>query len=240
MESTNTLIVGAGEIGSSLYEILTHFYPVWMTDILPEKSKMDGCPKKIDVMHVCIRYSENFFNIISEYIHVYNPDYMDICTTVPVGTTEKISPDACHSTTRGLHPHLVTGLKTIPKHIGGGEAESFRQYFYKAGIPSIAHPKSRTTELLHILNNAHYGVNLMFADDAAKLCREYGVDFFDYLKYTESNNDGYLALGHKTKVRPILTPPGGRIGGHCVNMSAGLIPEEKRPPLIDRLAKYNN
>ena len=78
----------------------------------------------------------------------------------------------------------------------------------------------------------------MFADEAAKLCRYYGVDYYDYMKYTESNNDGYIALGHKTKVRSILTPPNGKIGGHCVNMSAGLIPKEVRPKMINELADY--
>ena len=79
----------------------------------------------------------------------------------------------------------------------------------------------------------------MFADEADRICRAYGVDYTDYLTYTMTNNAGFSALGHESKVRPVLTPPGGRIGGHCVVPSAHLVAEDKRGPLTAMLAGYN-
>jgi len=237
-----TLIVGMGEIGSSLYKILKTKYPTYGVDVRKELSTVDKkhIPEKIDVLHICIRYSDEFEKITKSYCQKYKPDLLNICTTVPVGTTRLVDPNGCHSTTRGLHPNLEEGLKTITKHIGGPNAVRLKKYFEDAGIPCRAHPIARTTELLHIMNNVHYGVNLMFADEVAKLCRLYGVDYYDWMLYCESNNDGFMRLGQKTKVRPILTPTNGKIGGHCVVSSANLIPEEKRPDLVDRLAKYND
>lgn len=239
----NTLILGNGEIGSSLFDILSAVYPnsVWAEDIIPEKRFMDKCPDKIDILHVCLRYTETYKSTVEEYVKRYKPAIVDICTTSPVGTTESFGkPNFVHSTTRGLHPHLASGLKAIAKHIGGSlsHGRALAAYFNKAGTECILHNRSRTTELLHILNNVHYGINLMFADEAAKLCREYGVDYLDYLSYTQTNNRGYAELGHESKVRPILTPPNGKIGGHCVTMSANLIPPEKRPTLITALSDY--
>lgn len=238
---TSTLIIGMGEIGSSLYRLLSPVYPCWGLDTREELNRMDPgpLPDQVDVVHICIRHDNAFEATVKAYLDRFKPLLVDICTTVPPGTCESIAPSICHSTTRGLHPHLEEGLRTITKHIGGKRSHALATYFRGAGVDCIVHPNSRITELLHILNNAHYGINLMFADEAAKLCREYGVDYYAYMRYCETNNDGYIALGHKTKVRPILTPPHGRIGGHCVNMSAGLIPEERRTPMVDMLAKYN-
>lgn len=235
----NTLIIGMGEIGSSLYKLLSPAYSTWGIDIKQELNTSLPCavPEKIKVMHVCIRYSDDFNFIVKTYIEKYQPEIIDICSTVPVGTTESIDPSACHSTTRGLHPNLVEGLKTITKHVGGDNCLKLSAYFNAIGISTMSHPKAKTTELLHILNNVHYGVNLMFADEAAKLCRHYGVDYFDWMKYGETNNQGYARLGHLTKVRSILMPPGGKIGGHCVVSSAQLL--SKGNMLIDLLANYN-
>lgn len=233
----NTLIVGRGEIGNSLYNILKRVYAVWCEDIKPELRIMDGIPKEIQIIHVCVRYTDQFKATIETYQKLYPDAKFNVCTTVPVGTVEKFGPNFVHSTTRGLHPHLELGLQTITKHIGGPYSMGFKNYFEAAGIPCHIHALSRTTELLHILNNCHYGANILFAEEASRLCREYGVDFYDYLKYTETNNDGYMAMGMKTKVRTIATPPQGKIGGHCLTMSANLIPKELRGTLIGKLAE---
>lgn len=236
----NSLIVGRGEIGNSLYEILKERCSVWCDDLKPELRIMDGCPDKINVIHICIQYSEKFIDIVN-YYYKYGPNIINVCSTVPPGTTESISLyNGCHSTSRGLHPNLTEGLKTITKHIGGPKAKELADYFEEAGIPCETHGLAKTTELLHILNNVHYGINAMIAQEFNQLCRSYGVDYYNYMRYTETNNEGYLKLDNRSKVRPILTPPGKKIGGHCLVMSANLIPENKRGDLINKLAHYND
>lgn len=238
---TRTIIIGMGEIGTSLFNIFKGYYPVEGVDIVKEKNMRSGSQpmKDCDVMHICVRYDDDFIVNMKQYIHKYKPTVVDVCTTVPPGTTESLYSMACHSTTRGLHPHLETGLRSIRKHIGGPYAEALSNYFSFLGIPCETHERAITTELLHILNNVHYGINLAFSDEASRLCRRYGVDFYDYLKYTEDNNRGYMKLGHPTKVRPILTPPGGKIGGHCVVASANLIPDENMGDLFRIISRYN-
>lgn len=237
-----SLIIGRGEVGNSLFEVLKGTYPIWCDDIRKPLRSMDKCPTTVDVLHVCTRYGADFIPNVQGWIKKYHPRIVNICTTLPPAAMDELESSGsgiCHSTTRGLHPNLSESLRVIPKHIGGAMAGELAQYFQAVGIQCVTHPRARTTALLHILNNVHYGVNLIFADEAARLCRKYGVDYFDYMLYTKSNNDGYADLGHPTKVRPILTPPGGRIGGHCVAHSATLIPEEDRPELFSHVASYN-
>jgi len=240
-EKLTSLVVGMGEVGKSLFTVLAGHYDIWAIDLDPKLSFTDEAPETFDVMHICIRYDESFEKACKAYVEKYKPTYINVCTTAPVGTTEAVfGPVAVHSTTRGLHPNLSEGLRKIPKHVGGGLSTFFKSYFELAGIQCVTHQKSKTTELLHILNNCHYGINLMFANEAAELCREYGVDYADWMRYGQTNNEGYIALGHPSKVRPVLTPPGEKIGGHCVTMSAGLIPQQKRTDMIFNLAKYND
>lgn len=238
----STLIIGRGEVGNSLYNVLSPVYPTWCDDIRPHLRLMKDQPASFDVIHVCTRHGADFIANVKAWVKKYKPRIVNICTTVPVETMdelEAIGSIFCHSTTRGLHPNLSESIRVIPKHIGGRMAVPLSIYFNGAGVPTRTHERARTTALLHILNNVHYGVNLVFADEAAQLCRQYNVDYFDYMTYTQTNNIGYQQLGHSTKVRPILTPPSGKIGGHCITHSAALIPEENRPEIFNIVASYN-
>ena len=242
-----SIILGyKGEVGGALYEVLSKIHQVYGVEAdgqvdrscTADTSTLE--PEDIDLMHVCLRHSHDFLDIVRGYIVRFQPRIVDICTTVPPGTTEKLGPNAVHSTTRGVHPHLARGLQLIPKHISGLQAEAVAHYYRKAGLVCVTNPNPRTTETLHLLNNLHYGVNLLFADLAYRACRRHGVDYIDYMTYTQTNNAGYTALGHESKVRPVLTPPRGRIGGHCVVMSAQMLADGMREPLIDLVAMYND
>lgn len=237
----NGLIIGYGEVGSAHAKILQSRYVTYAVDTqvdVPERLRpyKDFVP---EILHICFRYSKDFVALVHEYSAKYNPKYINVCTTCPPGTTQQLGALAVHSTTRGLHPNLVEGLKTIPKHVGGPESELVAKYFREAGIKCVTHPNATTTEVAHLCNNIAYGVNLMLADDLAQVCRHYGVDYYEaVMRYTQSNNEGFDKLGHRSKCRMILTPPQQRIGGHCVKQSAQLVPAEVRTPTIDRLANY--
>jgi hypothetical protein len=226
-----------GEVGKALFNVLKPVYGEIYTKDQEEKP----LPQGVDILHICIPGTlPNFLELARSYVTAIKPRLVNNCATVQPGTTAALGRNAVHSTTRGLHPNLERGLLTIPKHVGGPKAGVVASYFEKAGIQCITHKSAEETEVAHILNNASYGINLMFADEMAKLCRAYGVDYYEVvMKYTATNNAGFRELGHESKCRMILTPPGGKIGGHCVTQSAGLIPEELRTPMLDLLAKYN-
>ena len=232
-----TVIVGMGEVGSALQQVLGSTYEVHAKDI-----GLAVVPAGIDIMHACIRYSDKFIDIVRDYDRSYSPKLINICTTCPPGTTEQIGPHAVHSTTRGLHPNLASGLRTITKHIGGPQSEAVAEYFRAAGVPCETHRLAKTTELLHLLNNCHYGAELLWAAEAASICREFGVDYTEYMRYTQTHNAGFVALDQPSKVRSVLTPPGDRIGGHCVQQAAKMLGPLVRgkKDQIELLAKYGD
>lgn len=236
IELKSTVIIGMGEVGKALYEVLSPHYDIRCQD----KGKID-VPSKCDILHICLRCDDQFETVVRDYIKRTNPEVVNVCTTVPPGTTERLCGEiGVHSTTRGIHPNLAEGLRKVTKHIGGPQSKAVAAYFEAAGITCETDLAAKTTELAHILNNVAYGVNLMLADQLQAVCRQYGVDYYRaVMRYTETNNNGYIALDQPTKVRMILTPPNALIGGHCVTHSAELLPKEKRPPLIEMLANYN-
>ena len=228
-----------GEVGTALYKVLGRVHEIYGIDVQgPFKETV--IPGAIEVMHVCIRYSEDFIATVNGYVDAHCPRIIDVCTTVPPGTTRKLGPIAVHSTTRGLHPNLSESLLTFIKHIGGPLSGELVPYFGKAGIRSVAYHRPETTELAHILYNAAYGVQLMFADEAYKLCRKYGVDYFEtVIGYTTTGNKGFKKMDHDGKARMLVWPPGGKIGGHCVVQGAQLIPKEQRGTFLEALANFN-
>lgn len=235
---SRTLIVGMGEVGTAHYKVLAPHYNVQVRDVGPAT-----IISPIDIMHVAIPSPTNlnvWLGTVDSYIDAYKPAVIDILTTVPPGTCRKLGPNVVHSTTRGLHPNLDLGLTTITKHIGGPKAPEVAAYFRKAGVSCVAHLQPETTELCHILHNISYGVSLMFADEAARICRQYGVDYIEYMRYLDTHNAGWQKLDHSSKIRQILTPPNGHIGGHCIVQNAQMLaPRLKDSPLVSLLADYN-
>jgi len=245
MDNERILIIGMGEVGTAHAEILKRIYDVKAIDLDVSKVPDDMIVKDKEwipsIIFIAIRYSIEFEKVVRAYVQRYPRSYVSILSTVPVGTTERLNPLFTHSTTRGLHPNLITGLRTITKHIGGLTSKKIADILSFAGINCIRHESSRTTEAAHILNNCAYGVNLMLADEMQTLCRQWGVDYTEVvIKYTETNNQGYTALDHKSKCRMVLTPPNGHIGGHCVVQSANLMELDEKTPMLKLLSDYNN
>jgi hypothetical protein len=233
------LILGGGEIGSAYAKILDNVY---VLDVLPERSSKGKPPKKCDVLHVCLRYTPEFEGIVWEAIKTYKPRVLNVMSTVPPGTTEKFGTLTlvAHSTTRGLHPNLLESIMKTPKHIGGKGAAAVAEVF-KGTLDCVLHDHAKTTELAHILSNFLYACEIMAADEMDKLCRAYGVDYFEAVQlYSKSHNDGYRAMGLHSKYRPVLTPPSGKIGGHCVKLPPELIPDHLHGPLMKMLARFGN
>lgn len=241
MEPVRALVIGMGEVGQALKLILSEKYEVHCRDV--EEVEI---PQGISVMHVALNYvalgHDKWLEITQGYIEKYRPRLIDICSTVRPGTTRLLGPNASHSTTRGLHPHLAEGLRSIPKHIGGQRAGELASYYSNAGIKCIVHKKPETTEVAHIAHLLDYGIQLISADMRQKLCRETNVDYLEAVtKYTETHNSGFLSLDMPSKVRMNLTPPNGRVGGHCVIQAAQLARLAGfAHPLVDMLARYND
>lgn len=212
----HTLIIGAGETGLALAEVLRSAHTVWVIDQRLHKVKIPQGVKMgdIDVMHVCIPPSATFESTVLFYQTQYKPRHTVIHASVPIGTSRRLG--AFHSPIRGVHPKLAEGIRTFVKYLAPRDPW-LTAYFEKAGIHVKQVDKPETTEALKLWDTTYYGWNIIFQKLLHRWCKEKGMDFETiYRDGNDSYNVGYAMLGRPEVIRPVLRYMEGSIGGHCV------------------------
>jgi UDP-N-acetyl-D-mannosaminuronate dehydrogenase len=234
----NHVVLGhLGEVGSTVYAFLKEVDP----DVLGYDKK-DGKkipPWKTGLLHVCIPYSKDFVETVKVAAATLKAENVVIYSTVLPGTTELIGENAVHSPIEGRHPNLKESFKTFVRLVAGKQSEKVGQYFRNRDLKVEVLPDAKITELGKILSTTRYGVMLAFADTEQKLCDKFNVSFKDaVLMYQDMYNDGYKKMGEDRFTQPKLTPPNGKIGGHCVVNNAKILTEISDCDLIRRVAEH--
>lgn len=249
------LIIGAGEVGRALFDLLNPKFNVEMRDVGGHKKE------HFDIIHITYPPIKNFAGVTRKYIKFYMPNVVIIHSTIAVGTTRKIGPLAVHSPIfgphkRGHNPGIVDGKTFAPsakgkltfgknityfvKYFSGPKADKAASYFSRIGIKTRIFKKPETTELLKILDTTYYAWNVVFSKEVKRLCDEYGLDFDEV--YTIPNrdyNEGYRRIGKMSHViRPVLKYMPGKIGGHCMIPNCDLLDDWLTKTIKERNRKY--
>ena len=209
------LVIGnKGEVGSALQKILK----CDGIDIDEHKDKL------YKVLHIAFPYTSQFVEYVKLYINAYEPELVIIHSTVPIGTTRKCGDICVHSPIRGIHPHLEEGIKVFIKFFGGQKAVKAANIFRKLGIECITTKNPQNTEAGKLWSTTAYGLSIILEKEIYKYCKKRNLDFnVVYTQFTETYNEGYLALGKAEVMRPILKHMEGKIGGHCLISNAKLL-----------------
>lgn len=212
-----SLVVGRGEIGTSLINILTKEYDIWAID---KEQAIEACID-FDIMHICFPYSAEFVSEVKRYKEFYKPKYIVIHSTVPLEIYDEV--EAISSPCLGIHPHLEKSMLTFTKFLAGRGANDVADYFRRAGMKVYVLDNPKSTALMKILDTTFYGVCVEYVKDVKRQCDKFGVPFELWTLWTENYNQGYEKLGYKEYIRPNLTPIMKKIGGHCVLQNTELI-----------------
>ena len=232
-------IIGYGEIGSSVEKLyLGREYNIAIHD--PEKNYYDDI-KDTHVLNICIPYNGTFIDEVITYVGQSTPDLVIIHSTVLPGTTDRIrstiNTKVVHSPVRGNHPDLYHSLKTFVKYIGAGDEESYEAayaHFKELNVVSSRLGSLKSTEIAKLMCTTYYGLCIAWHNEMDKICKDNGISFNDAVtKWNKSYNEGYKKLGMESVVRPVLYPPNGHIGGHCVIPNAKLLKEVFNSSIVD-------
>lgn len=213
-----SLIIGKGEVGKALHNVLADFYPITAVDI-HEDTSMEP-----EIMHVCFPFSKSFITEVKKYQKKYKPKFTIIHSTVPPGTSRICN--AIHSPIIGLHPYLAESIKIFIKFLAGEKAHMVADYFRKAGIKVYVFDEPETTELLKILDTDFYALCIEYTKDVKRLCKKYKVPFEAWTLWTQNYNQGYEKLGYPEYTRPNLVPILRKIGGHCLLPNSEMLETE--------------
>lgn len=227
-------ILGYGEVGKAIAK----FYSSPMIKDIDRDDGLNG----VDVLHVCIPYSDRFVDIVKREMEELKPKLTIIHSTVAPGTTKEIGGMVVHNPIRGKHPNLYQGIKTFVSYIGTDNKEACNlaeKHLKELGITTRAFYPSTTTELGKLFSTCYYGLCIAWHGEMKKICDKEGIDFEKAVTdFNETYNEGYIELESKNVVRPVLYPPNKGITGHCITSNTEILKEYHKSDALDLILKY--
>ncbi|MBI4143508.1 hypothetical protein HY487_01340 [Candidatus Woesearchaeota archaeon] len=237
----NVLVIGLGEVGNAMCQVIegSGKYRLFKKDAEDTEIR-----EKIDIMHLCIPYMDNFVGISADYIKKYNPELVIINSTVMPNTTneiyQKTKKSIVHSPVRGKHPHLKDGLLLFVKFIGPIDRKSgmdAKEHFESMGVKTELMKSPLETELGKLLSTTYYGLCIAYHQEMERICKKHNANFEQTVtRFNETYNEGCKIINPNV-VRPILYP--GFIGGHCVMPNIGILKKNIKSDFLDAIEKSN-
>lgn len=136
-KKNRVVVVGLGEIGKPLFQLISKHQEVVGVDISPV-----GQVEGVGVMHVCYPFQiDDFIGETARYIEFFRPALTVINSTVAVGTTRALAKRTrtavVNSPVRGKHLRMLEELQLYTKFVGAmdpDEGEQAAQHFQSLGL----------------------------------------------------------------------------------------------------------
>lgn len=205
----SVVVIGLGEVGRPLLELLSGYYHTVGVDITPPADPVG----KVDVLHVCFPFQvTDFVGESARYIELFKPALTIVNSTVAIGTTRKIAERTgcavANSPVRGKHARMLEELRSYTKFVGAMDAASGKaaaEHFEAAGLKTKILSTPEATELAKLTETTYFGVLIAWAQEIERYCDQAEQSFEEVISFYEEIR--YLPT---TKFFP------GIIGGHCV------------------------
>ena len=231
---TKVGILGHGEVGQAIAQ----FYK---DPKIKDLNRNDGL-KGIDILHICIPWSNNFVKIVKKEIKEIRPKLTIIHSTIVPETTKKIGGMIVHSPVMGMHPNLYPGIKTFVKFIGADNKKAGRlakEHLESLGIKTKVFQPSITTEIGKVLDTSYYGLCIAWHGEMKKICDKARINFEEAVTdFNKIYNEGYKKLGKKNVIRPVLYPPKKSINGHCIVSNAEMLKRYYKGKVFNLIFQY--
>jgi UDP-N-acetyl-D-mannosaminuronate dehydrogenase len=249
MAEEKVLVVGLGEVGRPLFELLKESgkFEAYGFDLNTDKMrkiKQDVLSEQVDVIHICIPCvdKEKFVKNVVDFTERFKPKLMIINSTVPLGTTMNVyqqSGKRClvaHSPVRGVHKgldYMKWELKRWTKYVGGVNAESSKaakKHFETLGLKVKVLKSYLETELAKLFETTYRALMIAYFQEMHRISMSFGADFDSVVDFLEDT--------HRVRLdRPIMFP--GVIGGHCLIPNTELLLKEYDSEFLRLILKSN-
>lgn len=226
------MVVGLGEIGKPLLEVLSKHYETVGIDITPPLD----LPEQVDVMHVCYPFRiQDFTGETIRYIQRFKPKVTILNSTVAVGTTrfiaDRASAKVVNSPVRGKHIRMAADLLHYDKFVGALDAESADQvarHFQGAGMKTRVLSSPEATELAKLTETTYFGLIIAWAQEVERYCDQLGLNYDEIVSIYEE-----VPFFPRVKYFP------GVIGGHCVMSNIEILSRLNRSELLKAIESSN-
>lgn len=224
------VVVGLGEVGRPLLNILSRTYECIGVDIEPV-----GIQKRCSVLHLCIPYQiKDFTRTACEYIAKYNPGHTVVNSTVAPGTTQAIAERSgarvAYSPVRGKHAKMEADMLRYRKFVGAEDpivADAVIQHFSAAGFKTDRFRNSKIGEISKLLETTWLGMLVSWAQEVERMAERYGGTYDDVNAFVEE-------IDFLPRVFP------GVIGGHCVMPNIDILRAALQSDFLDVIVSGND
>src|SRR6266478_9651868 len=225
------VIVGLGEVGKPLLEIMKGRYQTFGVDI-NQPASISRC----DVMHICFPCeSGKFATQVVEYIRQYQPALTIINSTVAPGTTRSIAVESgtavVHSPIRGKHIRMQAEMLHYAKFVGALDQEAGRravEHFEGLGMKTELLGSPEATEIAKLTETTYFGLMIAWAQEIERYCVKLGINYDEVVSFYDE-----IRFFPRVKYFP------GEIGGHCVMPNIDILRQKFPSDLLQAIVQSN-
>jgi UDP-N-acetyl-D-mannosaminuronate dehydrogenase len=230
LTQTDVLVVGLGEVGRPLLEVLSRAYLAEGRDI------EDRVFERVGVLHLCFPFGKEFVASAVHYVREYQPELVIVNSTVAPGTTRAIHTKTrvptVYSPVRGKHTRMGDELRIYSKFVAGSSAEAVahaEEHFTAAGIQTRQMSSFEVLELAKLLETTYFGLLIAWAQEMDRFNVALGTDYREVTQFFDEI--GFLPSVH-------FEP--GFIGGHCVMPNLTLLEQVRGSLFVETIRKSND
>jgi UDP-N-acetyl-D-mannosaminuronate dehydrogenase len=224
------IVVGVGEVGKPLLELVRRRYSAIGIDLEPAPANVT-----CRTLHICFPFSGEFIRASAEYIKRYCPVLAIINSTVAPGTTRAIHglTRTClaYSPVRGKHDKMKQDLVRYTKYIGGIDRESAArtsEHFQSLGMRTKVVSSPEAAELAKLTETTYFGLLIAWAQEVERYCDQLHVDYSQIVSFYEE-----ISFFPAFKYAP------GIIGGHCVMPNIRILESVFRSDILSAIVSSN-
>lgn len=210
------LIVGMGEVGSTLYALFTskHINVIGI-DENQELCRGNIVDQSIEILHVCFPYSEDFNSFVSSLSKKYYPNYIMIHSTVPFGTARKINSmvknPVISSPIRGVHSRFLEDVIRYTKFYALSKDLPDFVDLLRLRFDKICRLSNyETAEMAKLLvDTTYYGLLIAYRKFVDSKIKDLEINSDELWKFADE-------IQEFLKNRPVMFNDKKAIGGHCI------------------------
>jgi len=225
------VVVGLGEIGKPLFQLISQHQEVVGVDISPV-----GRIDQVGVMHVCYPFQiADFIGVTARYIEYFRPALTVINSTVSVGTTraiaERTGTAVVNSPVRGKHVRMLEEIQHYTKFVGAldpAAGEEAASHFESIGMKTKVLSSPEATELAKLTETTYFGLMIAWAQELERYCDQSGQDYEEITSFYD-----------EIKFFPPVKYFPGVIGGHCVMPNIGILSTFKESVVLEAIQASN-
>ena len=208
-QQKKVIVVGLGEVGKPLLELISEHHSALGIDISPPVGEVGA----VDVLHICFPYEiKDFVGEAVRYIELFKPMLTVINSTVGIGTTRAVAQRSgaavVHSPIRGKHARMSQELRSYVKFVGAidpADGEYAAEHFKSVGLKTRVLSSPEATELAKLTETTYFGLLIAWAQEVERYCDAVDQSYEEVASFYE-----------EIRFFPAVKYFPGVIGGHCV------------------------